>query len=420
VRDAAIVGAGQGGLHLALGLLEQGRSVTLVSDKTPEQYFEMNPMSSHTLQGRSLDSERAAGANLADELDYQPSRGLNFAISPDGENVALAFAARWEQGAAALDTRLKCAELLRRFEQAGGELVISTAGIEEIEGLAETHRAVFMATGKGELRSLFALDEERTVYDRPQRELALLLVDGMRPGKPEQEELVNFVIRPGIGEIFFSPNFHMSGRRVSTLLMEAVPDGPMALWKGASGGEEMLAAGKRVVEEFAGWEAETVAEISLADPRAFVAGAVTPQVRKPTGELPSGRSVYAIGDITIVHDPAAGLGGNCTVAQVAGLLEALAELEEIAIDAEWYQAQFEDFWESEGRWFQRLANLVIEPITEPVMAIFGAAASSPEVGAALARRWAYPATLWPALGSIEESQRFIAEAQAGAATAAAE
>ena len=45
VRDVAIVGAGQGGLHLALGLLEQGRSVTLVSDRTPEGFLAMNPMS---------------------------------------------------------------------------------------------------------------------------------------------------------------------------------------------------------------------------------------------------------------------------------------------------------------------------------------------------------------------------------------
>jgi hypothetical protein len=416
MNDVAIVGAGQGGLHLALGLLSQGRSVTLVSDKTPEQFLELNPMSSHTLQARSLDAERAAGANLSDELDFQPTRGLKFAVSPDGENVALAFEARWDGQAAALDTRLKCCELLRRFEREGGDLRIATAAMDDVEELAESHRAVFMATGKGELRSLFALDEERTVYDRPQRELMLLLVDRMRPG-PDREEWVNFTIRPGIGEVFFSPNFHMAGRRVCTLLMEAVPDGPMAFFKGISSGEEALAAAQRAIAEFVPWEAETMAEIRLADPRAFVTGAVTPQVRKPTGHLPSGRPVYAIGDITIVHDPAAGLGGNCTAAQVDGLLNALAERGDVAIDADWYEGQFEDFWEREGRWFQRLANLVIEPITEPVGAIFGAAASSPAVGAALARRWAYPATLWPAFGSLEESERFIVAAQAETALA---
>jgi hypothetical protein len=267
VRDVAIVGAGQGGLHLALGLLGQGRSVTLVSDRGPEDFLAANPMSSHTLQGRSLDAERAAGANLADELPLQPTRGLNFAVSPDGATVALAFEARWDKDAAAIDTRLKCAELLRRVERAGGHVVTAAASTADVEDLADGHRAVFMATGKGELRSLFALDEERTVYDRPQRELLLLLVDGMRPARPEQDELVNFIIRPGIGEIFFSPNFHIAGRRVSTLLMEAVPDGPMALWKGAATGDEVLGAAKRVVAEFAGWEAETMAAITLAEPR---------------------------------------------------------------------------------------------------------------------------------------------------------
>jgi 2-polyprenyl-6-methoxyphenol hydroxylase-like FAD-dependent oxidoreductase len=418
MRDVAIVGAGQGGLHLALGLLGQGRSVTLVSDKTPEQFLELSPMSSHTLQGRSLDAERAAGANLSDELDFQPTRGLNIAVSPDGENVALGFKAAWDGDAAALDTRLKCCELLRRFQRAGGDLRIGKASIDDVEELAEGHRAVFMATGKGELRSLFALDEERTVYDRPQRELMLLLLDGMRPGA-EREGYVNFVIRPGVGEVFFSPNFHMDGRRVNTLLMEAVPDGPMALFKGVSSGEEALATARRAISEFVSWETETMAEIQLADPRAFIAGAVTPQVRKPTGQLPSGRSVYAIGDITIVHDPAAGLGGNCTVAQVDGLLSALAERGDPAIDADWYEAQFEDFWDREGRWFQRLANLVIEPLPDEAAAIFAAAANSPAVGTAFASRWACPAQLWPALGSMDAAQEFIAAAQDAPAAAGA-
>ena len=416
MRDVAIVGAGQGGLHLALGLLGQGRTVTLVSDKTPERFLELNPMASHTLQGRSLVAERAAGANLTDELDFQPTRGLNFAVSPDGENVALAFQARWDDDAAAVDTRLKCCELLRRFQRRGGDLRIGTATMADVEDLADTHRAVFMATGKGELRSLFALDQERTVYDRPQREVILLLVDGMRPGA-EREELVNFVIRPGLGEVFFAPNFHMSGRRVCSLLIEAVPDGPMALFRGVSSGEQALAAAMQVIAEFTPWEIETMAEIQLADPRAFLAGAVTPQVRKPVGLLTGGRAAYAIGDITIVHDPAAGLGANCTVAQVDGLLASLADRGDVDIDADWYEAQFEAFWEREGRWFQRLSNLVLEPLTEPVGAIFAAAAASPSVGSALARRWSYPVTLWPALGSVEESARFIAAAQVETASA---
>jgi 2-polyprenyl-6-methoxyphenol hydroxylase-like FAD-dependent oxidoreductase len=417
VRDVAIVGAGQGGLHLALGLLEQGRSVTLVSDKTPDAFLGMNPMSSHTLQGRSLDAERAAGANLADDLALQPTRGFGFAVSPDGQTPALAFEARWDKDAAAIDTRLKCCELLRRVARAGAEVITATATLADVEQLADEHRAVFMATGKGELRSLFALDEDRTVYDRPQRELLLLLVDGMQPERPEQNELVNFVIRPGIGEMFFSPNYHMARRRVSTLLMESVPGGPMALWKGATGADEVLDAAKRVVAEFVAWESPTMSEITLADPKAFVSGAVTPQVRKPTGRLPNGRAVYAIGDITIVHDPAAGLGGNCTATQVDGLLSALRDRGDVAIDADWYERQFEEFWVAEGRWFQKLANLVIEPLTDPVAAIFGAAASSPAVGAALARGWAAPATLWPALGSAEASEQFIARAEADAVAA---
>ena len=65
----------------------------------------------------------------------------------------------------------------------------------------------------------------------------------------------------------------------------------------------------------------------------------TPIVRKPVGLLAGARAAYAIGDITIVHDPAAGLGAKCTVAQVDGLLASLADRGDVDIDADWYEAQ---------------------------------------------------------------------------------
>src|SRR5580765_2164843 len=204
-RRATIVGAGQGGLHLALGLLADGWSVRVISDRTPEQCLAMNALASHTLQQRAISKEREAGIDLYEHLVDHRMIGVDFSLTTDGQHVALHFQGDFEAPATAVDTRLKYARLLEAFARRGGSVVYRSATLADLEELTERGEAIFVATGKAGLADRFALDEQRTVYDRPQRQLMLVLADGLKLRHPDLERRIIFSFHAEQGEIFFGP-----------------------------------------------------------------------------------------------------------------------------------------------------------------------------------------------------------------------
>jgi len=64
MRKIAIVGGGQSGLQLALGLLQKKYEVTVVSNRTPEQIFNGRVTSSQFMFHDSLQNERDLGINF--------------------------------------------------------------------------------------------------------------------------------------------------------------------------------------------------------------------------------------------------------------------------------------------------------------------------------------------------------------------
>ena len=57
----AIVGAGQAGLHLGIGLLLSGHQVTMLSNRTGEQIAAGPVISSQSMYGMALGLERELG-----------------------------------------------------------------------------------------------------------------------------------------------------------------------------------------------------------------------------------------------------------------------------------------------------------------------------------------------------------------------
>jgi 2-polyprenyl-6-methoxyphenol hydroxylase-like FAD-dependent oxidoreductase len=64
MRKVAIIGGGQSGLQLALGLLQNQYEVTLVSNRTPEQILCGRVTSSQFMFHDSLQNERDLGVNF--------------------------------------------------------------------------------------------------------------------------------------------------------------------------------------------------------------------------------------------------------------------------------------------------------------------------------------------------------------------
>jgi 2-polyprenyl-6-methoxyphenol hydroxylase-like FAD-dependent oxidoreductase len=151
-RRIAIVGAGQAGLQLALGLVDAGYEVTLVSNRTAEQLAAGRVQSSQCMFGTALETERALG--LDDWSDAcPPVEGIAFAVGSPGGGAekAIDWAARLDRPAQSVDQRLKLSGWLREYERREGRLVVQEAGVDDLERLASQNELVVVATGRGEL-----------------------------------------------------------------------------------------------------------------------------------------------------------------------------------------------------------------------------------------------------------------------------
>ena len=176
-----IVGAGQAGLQLALGLLADGHDVTVVSNRTPEDIHDRRVMSSQCMFDAALQTERDQGVNFW-EAECPPVEGISLAVpAPDGSGKAIDFASRLDGYAQSVDQRVKMPGWMDELEKRGGALVIQDAGVEELERYTQENDLVIVAAGKGEIVRLFERDASRSPYDQPMRALALTYVTGMTP-----------------------------------------------------------------------------------------------------------------------------------------------------------------------------------------------------------------------------------------------
>jgi 2-polyprenyl-6-methoxyphenol hydroxylase-like FAD-dependent oxidoreductase len=80
-----IVGAGQAGLQLALGLQGDGHDVTVMTDRTPDEIRGGRVLSTQCMFDTSLSYERALGLNL---WDSQAPRVEGLGVSVSGPEAA--------------------------------------------------------------------------------------------------------------------------------------------------------------------------------------------------------------------------------------------------------------------------------------------------------------------------------------------
>ncbi len=316
-----IVGAGQAGLQLAFGLVQDGHDVTVVSNRTPEDVRDGRVMSSQCMFDAALQHERDLHVNFWED-ECPPIDGISLAVpTPDGSGAkAIDWSSRLDGYAQSVDQRVKIHGWMGKLEEAGGNIVIDDVGVDELERQTQDNDLVIVAAGKGEIVRLFERDAERSPYDQPMRALALTYVTGMTP-RPEHSA-VCFNLVPTVGEYFVFPALTTTGV-CEIMVFEGIPGGPMDCWGDVTTPAEHLAKSKWILDTFMPWEAERCRSIELTDENGVLAGRFPPTVRKPVAELPSGRLVLGLADTIMLNDPITGQGSNNAAKMAAAYREAI-------------------------------------------------------------------------------------------------
>jgi hypothetical protein len=355
MRKITIVGAGQSGLMVGVGLVRKGYDVTIVSDRTPEEIRNGRVTSSQGMQATPIAYEREMGLRLWDDI-YAPWDGIEFnVLNPEDGSKVSSFAQRLgpQNGRAdwvvdSIDQRVKMPAWIYRFEELGGKMLYETADLEALDRYADQSDLVLVASGKGEIGKLLERDDEKSVYDKPQRALALAYVKGMAPittrDHGEIKRGLTWNARPGIGEYFVCNALTTTGE-CDIMIFEAVPGGPADVLDMRDGPELYLKKCVEVLDKFYPHEAERCRNIELTDDLGILTGRFPPTIRKPLMNLPGGGIAMGIADAVCLNDPITGQG-SCNAAKFAKVVyDAVLNRVHEPFDANWMQGVFDAYWD---------------------------------------------------------------------------
>ncbi|BAU86022.1 oxygenase subunit protein [Streptomyces laurentii] len=370
MRKILIVGAGQSGLQLALGLQSKGYDVTLMSNRTADEIRSGRVMSTQCMFDTALQHERDLGLNFW-EPQAPRIEGLGVSVAAPDSSRAIDWVGKLRGFAQSVDQRVKMAGWMDAFARRGGQLVIHGAAVGDLDYFARGYDLVLIAAGKGELVSMFGRDASRSPYSEPQRALAVAYVHGLGP-RPEHPEFdaVRCNVVPGVGELFVMPTLTTSGR-ADILFWEGVPGGPVDAFRGIKDPAEHLALTLRLMERFTPWEHARATKAELTDAGGTLAGRYAPTVRQPIGRLPGGGLVLGVADVVVANDPVTGQGSNAASKCAAAYLASIVEHGDRPFDEAWMRATFDRYWAT-ARHITKWTNAMLGPLPEHVVDLLGA------------------------------------------------
>lgn len=402
MRNITIIGAGQSGLHLGIGLLKQGYQVRIVTNRTATEIETGRIMSSQCMFGTSLSYEKELGLNYWQD-DCPPIDGIGFLMNGPGGESLVDWVGRLDRPAQSVDQRVKMPVWMKTFEDLGGNLEICDAGIAELEEYASQSDLVLVASGKGEVGKLFERDAARSQFDKPMRALGLTYVHNM----PYEEEFstVAFNLIPGVGEYFVFPALTTSGP-CHIMVFEGVPGGPMDCWQGVETAEQHLDMSRKIVEDLFPQQAYRCRDLEMTDDNGRLAGRFPPTIKHPVGTLPSGAKVIGIGDAVCLNDPITGQGSNNASKAARIYLDAIVSREDRVFDEQWMKEAFERFW-SAAKPVVEWTNALLLPPPLHMQQLLGYANTHPETAKKIANGFDAPGDFFPWFMEPEAAEDYM-------------
>ncbi|WP_199551221.1 styrene monooxygenase/indole monooxygenase family protein [Streptomyces sp. N35] len=371
MRKILIVGAGQSGLQLALGLQAEGYEVTLMSNRTADEIRAGRVMSTQCMFHTALQHERDLQINFW-ESQAPRIEGLGVSVAGPESQRVIDWVGKLDGYAQSVDQRVKFAGWMETFAQRGGQLVIHGAAVSDLDYFSRTYDLVLVAAGKGELVSMFGRDAARSPYAEPQRALAVSYVHGLgtRPEHPDFDA-VRCNLVPGVGELFVMPTLTTSGR-ADILFWEGIPGGPLDVFQGVKDPSEHLALTLELMERFTPWEYARATKVELTDANGTLSGRYAPTVRNPIGRLPGGGLVLGVADVVVANDPITGQGSNSASKCADAYLSSIIEHGDRPFDEAWMQSAFDRYW-STAQHVTKWTNAMLGAPPEHVLNLIGAA-----------------------------------------------
>ncbi|GGX69804.1 styrene monooxygenase/indole monooxygenase family protein [Streptomyces hiroshimensis] len=453
MRRIAVIGAGQAGLQLALGLRPDGTpggngtpgpdgppegngapgdngtpggpadhppepyDVTLYAARTPEEVRRGPVSSTQVMYGPALALERAAGLQLW-EARAPRIASLGFAVADPQHSPAGGFGALLDEPAQSVDLRVKTAGWLELFEARGGRVAYGTVGPADLPGIAAAHDLTVVATGHGPLAEVFARDARHSPYDRPQRTLAVCYVRGTRMPDGFGGPHVRVTPVGGLGEFFVMHGLTLDGP-CEIVLWEAVPGGPLDVWADRPGPAEVVERTLELLRGHLPGEYELCRGMEPTDAGAALTGALTPVVRRPVAEVAPGAYVLGLGDAVVLNDPISGQGSNSAARGAGHYLKAITGHGDEPFDRTWMLRTFAGHWEH-ARHVTAFTNMLLGPPPEHVQRILAAAARHPDVAHRYANGFADPAGFREWFTDADRADAYLAAVGAAGATVPAD
>jgi hypothetical protein len=401
MKHIAIVGAGQSGLLLAIGLLQHGIHVSLYSQETPEEIINGRIRSSQAIFNSALEIERQHELNFWDKLAPNNNTLSFYLKNPASPTQDISWIGELNKPFQSVDQRLKIFSWLKEFTRLGGKLHIQEVNSPLLNQISNKHDLTIVASGKGALRTCFKIDQEKNTFKEPQRHLTLLYAKGMEPS-PTQGVKINII--PGVGEYFTLPGLTYNGT-CEMMLFEGLSDSEFTQLQAHSNPDDLITAAKQALKKYVPHEYERCHNICLTDDKAFLSGNITPTIRKPITQLDNGKYALGMGDCIVLNDPISGQGANAAIRCADIYLKSILNNQD-CFDKDWMQTTFDKYWEF-AQWPVMWSNMLLQEPKPYILNLLKQAQYSQKLANAIANGFDSIDQFAPALSNENNTIEFI-------------